>query len=79
MKVSPLAMALVATLPLFCQSHLRDIANVFVDSLGDRPGASELRENIVAELEKSHRFHVVENQSQAQAVLAGTGEVWVKG
>jgi phosphate transport system substrate-binding protein len=86
MKVSPLAVViLAAALPLFGQPagqlapHLSNITNVFVDSLGDRPGAAELRGNIVAELEKSHRFHVVGNQSEAQAVLAGTGEVWVKG
>jgi phosphate ABC transporter phosphate-binding protein len=81
MKVSPLAMAvLAATLPLFGQSaaHLRDITNVFVDSLGDRPGAAQLREELVAELDKSHRFHVVANQPEAQALLSGTGEIWVK-
>jgi phosphate ABC transporter phosphate-binding protein len=80
MKLSPLAITLVAALQLVGQptEHLRDITNVFVDSLGDRPGASELRERIVMELEKSHRFHVVANQPEAQAVLTGTGEIWVK-
>ena len=78
MKVSPLAMAFLAALQLFGQSVGQPITNVFVDSLGDRPGASELREKLVSELEKSHRFHVVANQPEAQTVLTGTAEVWVK-
>ncbi len=68
-------------LPLCAQTtaNLHDITNVFVDSLGDRPGASDLREKIILELDKSRRFHVVATAAEADAVLGGTGEVWVKG
>jgi phosphate transport system substrate-binding protein len=52
--------------------------NVFVDSLGDKPGASELREQVTSELRKSPQFHVVDTPAQADLVLSGTGEVWVK-
>jgi phosphate transport system substrate-binding protein len=52
--------------------------NVFVDSFGAKPGASELREQVTAELRKSPQFHVVEAPDRADLVLSGTGEVWVK-
>lgn len=52
--------------------------NVFVDSLGDKPGASELREQVKSELRKSQGFYVVDTPAQADLVLSGTGEVWVK-
>lgn len=80
MKVETLAVLLVSALPLFAQApaSLNDIKNVYVDSFGNKPGAVDLRGKIISELEKSPRFHVVENASEADAVLAGSGEVWVK-
>jgi len=80
MKVGTLAALIVSAITLFGQApaNLNDIKNVFVDSFGDRPGAMELRDKIVSELEKSRRFHVAKSASEADGVLAGSGEVWVK-
>jgi phosphate transport system substrate-binding protein len=79
-KIKTLAVLLVSTITLFAQApaNLNDIKNVYVDSFGDSRGAMGLREKIVSELEKSRRFHVVDSASAADAVLAGSGEVWVK-
>lgn len=52
--------------------------SVFVDSLGGKPGASELRKQLTAELRKSAQFHLVDTPAQADLVLSGNGEVWVK-
>src|ERR1700683_4998609 len=52
--------------------------NVFVDSFGDKPGSAELRGQVTSELRKSQEFHVVEAPAEADLVLSGTGEVWVK-
>jgi phosphate transport system substrate-binding protein len=54
------------------------VKNVFVDSFGDKPGASGLREQVKSELRKSQKFHVVEAPAEEDLVLTGTGEVWVK-
>lgn len=80
MNVYSLAALFVSAVSLFAQApaNLNDIKNVYVDSFGDRPGAVQLHDKIVSELEKSRRFHVVESPSEADAVLAGSGEVWVK-
>ena len=80
MNVKTLTALLVSAIPLFAQApaNLNDIKNVYVDSFGDKPGGMDLRGKIVSELEKSRRFHVVDSASAADAVLAGSGEVWVK-
>ena len=65
---------LICALPGAAQT----VKNVFVDSFGDKPGASELRQQLTSELKKSEKFHVVESPAQADLTLTGTGEVWVK-
>jgi phosphate transport system substrate-binding protein len=52
--------------------------SVFVDSFGDKLGASDLREQVTSELRKSHKFSVATAPGEADLVLTGTGEVWVK-
>jgi phosphate ABC transporter phosphate-binding protein len=54
------------------------VQNIFVDSFGDKPGASGLRDQVRAELRKSPKFHVVENAASADLVLSGAGETWVR-
>ena len=80
MKFHSLAVLLVSAISLFAQApaNLNDIKNVYVDSFGDKPGSMDLRGKIISELAKSGRFHLVESASEADAVLAGSGEVWVK-
>jgi phosphate transport system substrate-binding protein len=65
---------------LFCvlPGAAQTTRNVFVDSFGDKPGASELREQVTSELRKTPGFRVVAMPGDADFVLAGTGEVWVK-
>jgi hypothetical protein len=60
-------------------THLGSVKRLFVDSFGEKPGASNLRDSLAALLAKSHAVTVVKKPEEADAVLMGTGEVWVKG
>jgi phosphate ABC transporter phosphate-binding protein len=53
--------------------------NIYVDSFGEMPGAPRLREQVITELRKSARFHVVTDRDHADDVLDGNGDLWVKG
>lgn len=81
MKFSILAALCVcaATASAQTPADLNNIKSVYVDSFGDRPGSNQLRDKIVAELEKSHRFRLVNTEAEADGVLSGKGEVWIKG
>jgi phosphate transport system substrate-binding protein len=52
--------------------------NIFIDSFGDKSGATALREQLATELRKSHKFHLVSSAAEAELVLGGTADVWVK-
>jgi phosphate transport system substrate-binding protein len=65
---------LLCALPASSQT----LKSIFVDTFGDRPGASDLREQVTSELRKSPGFHVVAAPAEAYLVLTGTGEVYVK-
>jgi hypothetical protein len=60
-------------------AHLGSAKRLFVDSFGERPGASNLRDNVAALLARSHAVTVVKKPEEADAILAGKGEVWIKG
>src|SRR3977135_3098106 len=59
--------------------HVGSVRRLFVASFGERPGASTLRDNVASLLAKSHAVSVVKKPEEADAVLTGNGEVWVKG
>jgi len=50
-----------------------------VGSLGAKQGASELRDKLIQRLHKARGIEVVPNPSQADAIITGTGEIWLKG
>lgn len=58
---------------------MAQVKKVCVGSLGNKQGASELREKLIERLRKSHDVQVVESASDADAVISGSGEIWVKG
>lgn len=67
--------------PLAKQSAVStsQVKKVYVDALGDKKGASELREALVERLRKSHEVQVVSSAVEADAVITGSGELWIKG
>jgi hypothetical protein len=58
---------------------LPQVKKVYVDSLGDKNGAAALRERLIQELNRSHAVQTVPSSSEADAVITGNGEIWVKG
>lgn len=60
-------------------TQLKAVRNIFVDGFGDKPGAAQLKQALTDSVRKTHPFHLVTSADQADAVLSGEGEVWVKG
>jgi hypothetical protein len=52
---------------------------IYVDSFGDKPGAKMLREEIVKLLSKSRGVGVAADRSQADYILSGSGETYIRG
>jgi hypothetical protein len=55
------------------------VKKVYVDTLGYKKGASELRDALIARLRKSKEIEVVAAAGDADAVITGNGEIWIKG
>lgn len=79
------------TLPLLLTAVLAPIARaqraaslqgtrtLYVENFSGGPAAAQLRDSIMRHLERSRRFRLVSSAADADAVLHGTGEVWVRG
>jgi len=52
---------------------------IFVDSLGTDHGADEMRSSMIRRLQKTRDFEVVSDRKNADAILRGTGRIWVTG
>ncbi len=50
---------------------LSEVKRVYVGSLGDKQGTTELREKLIRRLRNARRIQFVESPSQADAILAG--------
>lgn len=71
---NPLLFLLLCALPAAAQPPKR----LFIDSFGGKPGAVDLRDQVASEVQKTQKFHLVGERGDAELVLAGTGEIWVK-
>jgi len=58
---------------------LAQVRKVFVGSLGEKKGAAELRDEMIKRLKGNQTVQVVATATEADAVLTGSGETWVKG
>ena len=57
---------------------VRQVKRVYVGSFGSKPGASELRERVIRCLRKTQAVEIVPSPSDADAMITGTGEIWIK-
>jgi hypothetical protein len=55
------------------------VKRLYVEPFGAKKGSGELREDVVAQLKKLGLISVVDTPSNADAILSGEGEIWVKG
>lgn len=58
---------------------LSRVKKVFVSSFSGGNGAAELHDGLVKQLRKSGKFEVVATPSEADAVIKGNGQIWIKG
>lgn len=59
--------------------QLSQVRKLYVDSLGMGRGASEVRERMVRLLRKTHEVQLVADPKDADAIVRGTGRIWVTG
>ena len=84
-----LAFKLVLAGLMFCLStqiaytqaaaDLSQAKRLFVESLQGGNGATELQASLVKRLRKSGTFEVVDSPDKADAIVRGTGQLWVRG
>jgi len=59
------------------------VKRIYVEAFAGKPGAEALRAELIGELiaasRKTHRIAVVKSAQDADAVLSGTGESWIRG
>lgn len=58
---------------------LSQVKKVYVGSLGAKQGATELHDKLVKRLRKARGIEVVASPGEADAIITGTGEIWLKG
>ena len=58
---------------------LSQVKRMYVGLFGDKQGTTGLREKLIRHLRKARGIQVVGSPNQADAILTGTGEIWVKG
>ena len=54
---------------------IQDVRKIYVASLGNGEGADVIRSKVINSLVKSRRVEVVENENDADAILAGASQV----
>jgi hypothetical protein len=52
---------------------------LYVEPLSVKAGSSKLRGDMIGQLRKMTAFSVVTSKADADAILSGNGEIWVKG
>jgi hypothetical protein len=73
------SLAICAILPAQATSSLDQVKRIYVGSFGDKADSGKLRDSLISELGKHHRLTVVDSPDAADAILKGSGAVWIKG
>lgn len=58
---------------------LAQAKSLYIQTFQGGPAAAELRERLIRKLRKSHRFRIVPSPADANAIVQGTGQIWVRG
>jgi hypothetical protein len=61
------------------QNQLAGIKHIYVEAFPAKTGSAKLREDLIAQLRRLDSFSIVSSESDADAILAGDGETWIKG
>jgi len=60
-------------------AELSQVKKLYVAPVGGGAGARELHASLVKQLRKAGHFQIVETPAQADAVIKGTGQLWITG
>jgi hypothetical protein len=60
-------------------NSLRSVKRIFIDGFGDKPELHAVKKDLATDLRKSDLFDVVDSMDQADAILTGRGDTWLKG
>lgn len=60
-------------------NSLRSVKRVFVDGFGDKPELREMKKDLAADLRKTQMFELANSPDDADAILTGRGDTWLKG
>ncbi len=60
-------------------ASLADVKTLFVATFGGAGDGALLHESLVRRLAKSDRFRIVQSAREAEAIVNGTGEIWIRG
>jgi hypothetical protein len=81
-RLFTLALMIIALRPSFAQTaqELSQVKKLYVAPLSGGAGTNELRASLIKQLTKAKAgIQIVENSSQADAVLKATGQLWITG
>jgi phosphate transport system substrate-binding protein len=77
--IIPVASCILAWPALAWQETRGAARRVYVEAFATKAGAEKLREDVTGELKKLRSVSVVPDESNADLILGGGGEVWIKG
>jgi len=60
-------------------NRLAGIKRVYVESFTGKNDSEKIRQDVIAELRRETSLSITKSESDADAVLAGNGETWIKG
>jgi phosphate transport system substrate-binding protein len=74
------ALVLALTIRFDCQGvqSLSQVKKVYVAEFSGQP-AEQLRQSVLKNLRKSRRYQVADSAAEADAIVTGTGQIWIKG
>ncbi|MGA9673181.1 MAG: phosphate ABC transporter substrate-binding protein PstS [Terracidiphilus sp.] len=60
-------------------ASLADVKTLFVATFGGAEDGALLHDSLIHRLAKSDRFRIVQSAKEADAIVNGTGEIWIRG
>lgn len=75
----PVACLLVAAHAAAWSESARPAKRLYVEPFTTKTGAEELRDDLTGELRKQGAFSLVRDEANADFILGGGGEIWIKG
>src|SRR5215469_7277415 len=77
--LAPIACSLLSVSAPAWQAKERPAKRLYVEPFATKEGAQKLREDLMAEVRRLGTFSVVSDEANADLILGGGGELWIKG